>query len=202
MVTLTFRRIQGEINYDDKEFYLDTEKEEPISLEFQCLKKLLNAPIRITLGTGITLNEKVQDFEHILSLSTLENYFVSDDLLKQIIELVFLPFSAKNSEKKMPLSLYYPFKAKTLSSFELKENKEESLMLINEPLNLEGLYSTSQDPFSIHLKGKLEAKAKWTSKSPYCESLSLSHTLIEGKTETLFENPLSFDYAVSLNLKK
>lgn len=201
-MTLTFRRIQGDIHYNDKEYHLDTENNEPYSLEFQCVKKLLNTPIHITLSSGSTISEKVQDFEHILSLSTLENYFISDDLLKQIVELIFLPLSAKNSEQKTALSLYYPFKTRTFSSFELKEEKESSSMLINEPLAIEGLYSTHQEPFSVHLNGQLEAKAKWTNKSPYCESLTLSHALNEKKGETLFENPLSFEYSVSLNMKK
>lgn len=200
-VTLTFRRIQGEVTYNDKKHFFDTDQEELYSLEFQCLKKLLNEPITISLNNEIKIKEEVKDFNHLLSLSTLNNDFVNQDLLDQIIEALFFPIQATKKEKLPRLSLYFPFKTEILLTADLKEGKENINLNLNENLNLEGLYSTHQEPFSVHLLGKLLGRANWENKNLYCSELSFSHKLKEKTNETLFENPLTFEYSLSLKLK-
>lgn len=199
-VTLILKRIQGEVSYNGKKQIFDTDQEELFSLEFQCLKKLLNEPIEIHLNRDMTIKEEVKDFNHLLSLSTLEDYFINQDLLDQMLEAVFLPKRSKFRNKPTLISLYFPFKTCQEYTPELKETKETASLLVNENLHLEGLYSTHQEPFSVNLDGKLVGNAKWKNKEFYTSECFFSHKLKEAEGETLFENPLTFEYALSLKL--
>ena len=198
-ITLIFTRIQGEAKYNDKKLSFDSEQPTSHSLEFQSLKKLLNQPISIELSNDLKVKGPVKSFEQILSLSSLEDHFISQSLLDQIVESVFFPLKSKRSQR-LPLSIYFPFNSKQDISLSLKESQNWTSFQINEPLALEGLYSTESEPFSIHLVGKLNGSGKWHQKRFYSQKFFLSHTLKESEGETLFESPLSFDYSVTLNL--
>lgn len=198
-VTITFKRMAGEFLYNDQKQSFDTDIEELFSLEFQCLKKLLNFPIFISLNRDMTIKEKSQDFAHLLNLSTLEKRFISEDLLSQILEAVFTPKRASLKEGPYLTSLYFPFQTKMPSDHDLKKGKVDTYFTIDAPLELEGLYSTSSNPFSLHLSGQMKAKAHWKNNSYFVESYHQKHSLKEGQPVTLFDHPLTFDYELNLD---
>jgi hypothetical protein len=98
------------------------------------------------------------------------------------------------------VSIYFPFKTKTDSLIHHKESQSVTQLHLDQALELEGLYSTEAEPFSIHLVGKLKGKGKWHPSQFYAQEFSLRHNLKEKKEETLFESPLAFEYAIHLNL--
>ncbi len=201
-MTITFKRIQGKADYNDKKLQFDSRKEDDYSLEFQSLKKLLNQPIAIELNRDMTLQRPIKSFDQLLHLSSLENHFINYDLLEQLLEAIFIPLKATSSSLECPISIYFPFKTTKNFPLHLKESSSHVSFHIDQGLELEGLYSTQSEPFSIYLSGKVKVDANWQPISFHTQRFSLSHDLKEKKEETLFENPLLFDYSIDLNLTK
>lgn len=197
-VSITFKRIAGDFLYNDQKQSFDTDNEELFSLQFQCLKKLLNYPISIKLNRDMTIKEKSQDFAHLLNLSTLERRFISEDLLSQILETLFAPQRVSSTENTYLTSLYFPFQTKTRADYDIKKGKTKTYFNLDAPLKLEGLYSTSSKPFSLHLSGQMHAKANWRNNNFLVDSYSQSYTLLEDPSEPLFDHLLEFNYQLKL----
>ena len=199
-ITLTFKRIQGEAQYNEKKLKFDSLATNNYSLEFQSLKKLIDQPISIDLNRDMSVQGPLENFKQLLHLSSLEDHFINSDLLEQILEAIFIPLKAKASPSQYPTSIYFPFKTKANCSIHLKESPSIVQLHLDQALELEGLYSTEAEPFSIHLTGKLKGEGKWHPKQFYAREFSLRHDLKERAEETFFESPLIFDYAINLNL--
>lgn len=198
-ISLTFKKIQGEIKYNDQKLAYNSDEKENYSLEFQSLKKLLEQPICIELNKDLSVQQPCTDFENLMHFSSLENYFLNYDLLNQIIESVFAPLKAKQQTSDFPFTIYFPFKSKLSSSITLKKGGSHSSFQLNEPIELEGLYSTKETPSSINLKGNVSLECKWPLQSNYVKNFSLSHDLKEKKGDTLFKNPLIFNYRINIS---
>lgn len=196
-IILVFKRIQGEAQYDSKTLTFDTDQQNVYSLEFESLKKLLNQPITLTLNRDMSLQLPIPEFQQMLHLASLENYFINQELLQQIVEALLIP--AKGKTETMQLSLYFPFQTSIPAKINLKEGASQVTLIADAPLDLEGLYSpTIAGPFSIHLQGKLKGEARWGAKKFYVQRLNLTHVLKEKNQSTLFENPLTFEYSLQL----
>ncbi len=199
-VTLTLKRIQGKALYNERKLEFDTQQPNNFALEFQSLKRLLEQPIEVELNRDMSIQGTLESFKQLLHLSSLEDHFINQDLLEQILEAIFIPLKAKANPSQYPVSIYFPFKTKANSQLSIKESQVVTQLHLDQTLELEGLYSTESEPFSILLTGKLKGNGKWHARQFYAQEFSLQYDLKEKKESTFFENPLAFDYAINLNL--
>lgn len=189
-LTLIFQRIQAQADYKDQKFMVDTDSKNIYSPEFGSLKKLLNKPIEIKLNKDRSLKDNIPSFQRILQTASLESSFISRDFIEQIVQALLAPNTKNPSFEK----LYFPFQTTINVQPTLTQSSTFQLLSATEPLELEGLYSSGV----IQLSGKLKKEAQWQPKEAFVERYQLSHQSSEKEGKTLFENPLSFEYAVSL----
>lgn len=194
-LTLTFKRIQAEGKYNGDTIVVDTDSTQISSSEFHSLKRLINEPIVIELNADKTVKKPIERFEQLLRLSTMENNFISADLLDQLVEAILFPL--KERDQHLKTTLYFPIK----SEVNLNGSIFKSSIHINQPIEIQGLCSNSSENNSIQLNGQLHADGMWQPSGFFAQQLFLSHELKENKNLLLTESPLSFSHSLSLIIK-
>ncbi len=197
-LTLTFTSIKGQVTHQDQTLFFNSDQKNDLSFEHQSIQKILYQPVCIDLNRDLTINGPVLDFQHLLKLSALDNYFISQDLLHQIVETLFAPVKAKEATP-LTLSLHYPFKTRVEVFPQL--NQGASSIQYEQKLALEGLYSEQSAPRSLLLNGELFGAMHWQPNQFYAEHFSLNEKVQEDNENPLFEKPLSFQYSLNLDLE-